>query len=209
MIMIMRMYCFREVPVASVTSCAFVLARFLLAAFAPPALASCLSMYSESVPRRTGGPSTAGLDTSESIEIRSNQAGHQEWLAAKRTFREAACRVLSRTMLEHGTSMPSDDALRGQHADAGQALLVSTLRLLNDRGGSLAPEQLPVEDFTGLSRELLLMYSLALCENEEHLKIRLDAVGMLLSYLGEEVSGLQGKHSSWVSTGGESRGRPR
>ncbi|RPD52459.1 hypothetical protein L227DRAFT_617798 [Lentinus tigrinus ALCF2SS1-6] len=109
-------------------------------------------------------------------------------------------------MLEQRASMPSDDALRGQHADAGQALLVSTLRLLNDCGGSLAPDQLPVEDFTGLPRELLPMYSLALCENEEHLKVRLDAVGMLLSYLGEEVSVLQEKHSAWVSTGGKSRG---
>lgn len=130
---------------------------------------------------------------------------------------------------QHGSALPSDDDLRTEHADAGFALLVITLRFLHECGGSLTVsaarllssavigdsfwlhyvqhDQLPMEDFTNLSRELAAMYSLALGENEDHLKIRLDAVGMLLSYLGEEMKVLQEKHSSWLSTGGTSRGR--
>ena len=70
----------------------------------------------------------------------------------------------------------------------------------------LQPDQLPVEDFTNLARELLPAYSFALTENEEHLKTRLDAVGILLSYLSEEVRALREKHASWISSG--LRGRP-
>ena len=37
-------------------------------------------------------------------ETTPGQAEQQEWLAAKRTFREAACRIFSKTMLQVRTS---------------------------------------------------------------------------------------------------------
>ena len=63
----------------------------------------------------------------------------------------------------------------------------------------LQAKQLPTEDFANVPHDLVPMYSLALGENEDHLKIRLDAVGILLSYLGEEMAALRDKHSSWLS----------
>ena len=35
------------------------------------------------------------------------------------------------------TSLPPDDPLRLEHADAGMALLIVTLRLMHESGGSL------------------------------------------------------------------------
>ena len=88
----------------------------------------------------------------------------QQWLEAKRSFREAAHRILSKETLVvscaadpvqvsclqvilkrtagHGeaerTPLPSNDVLKAEHADAGMALLVLTLRLLHDCNGILA-----------------------------------------------------------------------
>lgn len=52
------------------------------------------------MPTAASGSGPSRLIATESSETVSLQAEQQEWLAAKRTFREAACRLLSKTMLE-------------------------------------------------------------------------------------------------------------
>ena len=87
----------------------------------------------------------------------------QQWLQAKRNFREAGHRILSKDTLVVSTrvpyfplypvltrelvkrtagdteqsSLPTNDVLKAEHAHSGMTLLFLTLRLLHDSGGSL------------------------------------------------------------------------
>ena len=64
----------------------------------------------------------------------------------------------------------------------------------------LQPEQLPVEDFADLPRDMAQVHSWALALNEDHLTLRLDAVRMLLHILKEELRAMQERHSDWISS---------
>ncbi|RPD57646.1 hypothetical protein L227DRAFT_565164 [Lentinus tigrinus ALCF2SS1-6] len=139
----------------------------------------------------------------------------KEWVEAKRRFREAASRVLSKQTLklEQGSKaeavLPADNVLYAEHAHAGVALLIATLRLLHDRGSSftlpkplmwcLKAEHLPIEDFHALGSDVVSAYSLALQINEKRLNLQADAVGVMLFYLREECRSIQAKQYAWIA----------
>ncbi|KAI0716945.1 hypothetical protein C8Q76DRAFT_795185 [Earliella scabrosa] len=151
-----------------------------------------------------------------------------DWIRAKRDFREAAHRILSHITLkvsvyraslsptpssyipsslrQHSENSDNDaveyDALRMAHADAGIALLVATLRVLLDHNGRPMSGSVPFDDLSTMTPDAASVLRRALEINEEHLKIQLDAVQMVLTYLNEERKVLLERHADWVSTSG-------
>ncbi|KAI0688343.1 hypothetical protein C8T65DRAFT_700581 [Cerioporus squamosus] len=162
-------------------------------------------MYSETAGERGPRSSTGQemLQGDSDVSARSAQSHKpsldptdvQEWLDTKRKLRETAYRILSKTTIEN--SLPDDGSLHAEHADAGMALLIVTLRLMHESGGSLTSEQLPLENFINLTRDVAHVYILALGQVEDQLQLRLDAVGMVLFYLKGEQKVLQDRLSAW------------
>ena len=113
------------------------------------------------------------------------------------------------------SSLPDDDPLHAEHADAAMAFLLATLRLMHECGGSLTVckvlicpghllmalqlEQLPVENANNLSRDVVPAYVLALGQVEDQLQLQLEAVGMVLHYLREEQRAFRDKYAMWAA----------
>ncbi|KAI0715535.1 hypothetical protein C8T65DRAFT_828700 [Cerioporus squamosus] len=115
----------------------------------------------------------------------------QDWIAAKKAFRDAAVRL---GCIDGGIAPGPGlnvDALHQEHSEAALKFHISTVRVLELCKNTEFAADFPSDDIEGMSIDVAMARSLALKRNEQRLTIEADAVDVMLRSVRSEMAGLR------------------